>query len=65
MWSIVIVDISTNELFLYSIADNSVKIVPPPSTNRETITNIRSLNNNFADLVVGTYEGKLIFINLP
>jgi len=63
--NIVSVDIATNELFLYSIADNSVKIVPPPSTNRETITNIRSLNNNFADLVVGTYEGKLIFINLP
>ena len=58
-------DITTNELFLYDITDGSLKIVPPPSSDRATITNIRAMNNNISDLVVGTYEGKLIFIDLP
>lgn len=63
--NIVSADIITNELFLYDINDSSVKIVPPPISDRVTITNIRSLNNNFSDLVVGTFEGKVMFLNLP
>jgi hypothetical protein len=59
------VDITTNELFLYDISDGSLKIVPPPTSDRVTVTNIRALNNNISDLVVGTYEGELIFIDLP
>jgi len=63
--NIVSSDIITNELFLYDIQDASIKIVPPPTSDRATITNIRSLNNNFSDLVIGTFEGKVIFLNLP
>jgi len=63
--NIVSTDIITNELFLYDIQDATVKIVPPPTSDRVTITNIRSLNNNFSDLVIGTFEGKVIFLNLP
>jgi len=63
--NIVSTDIITNELFLYDIEDASLKIIPPPTTLGITVTNIRSLNNNFSDLVIGTFEGKVLFINLP